>query len=960
MAYLLQLGALTDELVAAVAAIPDTQGQRLDRCRESTLRSLRHHSFLRTNQFDVDDHLSGYEEHFRVLGRDGLADAFRKSLDALKPHHNRFTPDVLHFILELADQPVQKTSLTDLYLLNQPEEEVVNPQLTWQDIAKEDGWAQDQALWRTIDYSPSSGEEDDGDDDVDDDTNSEASIASLSTVSSTANKHQRTAQDLIIHPPGGESLLKQTRESQAWRHASHTTNTDGQPKKIPISTPQLLRETLFMLAGLSTTLYTSPNCDPVTSYQLAGVSWQTHKALVTSFAECGRKLAPLRTYTKQQQQQQHHKQHAISPLLQVFQASLSRALRAFDRRLATIESRLVAIRHDAVVSLISVLSELYPHLAPLYALSTIVQRQMAEERGNPHAFRYLELLFDAVGAAQLQQDCGPTTTTTTTTTTYTLLGRIFFDCFQVYLKPIRLWMEEGLLIPGDRTFFVAESSTKAPPHQIWKSQFNLLRTPEGALHAPRFLRPAIDRIFTTGKSIVVLKHLRHHEARGEVEQQRMDFESVCCCAEGGEEGMEFAPFSELFGLAFDAWIQSKHHTASATLRGLLFNSYGLSRGLDALGVVYLGSDGAKADGFAGSVFGHLDGLREGWRDRFTLTEIAQEAFSSQRRVDGHRLSAEVVAAAAAAADQRYSSAVDVRASVRRGLPGIRLSYRLTWPVRIIVPEEGMQGYRKMFTCLLQVRRAAYVLRQPFLGFHAYGRGNVGDDDDDDYGSGSGDAVYFLLRTKLLWFCNTLMTYLTTLVLAPNTDRLHRDLEEAVDVDEMVAAHAGFMARVLGEACQGERLGPIREGILDVLDLAVAVEDLRRVEVGRREEEREGRERLVEVTSPFRGSLSSSPGKRGVLGRRVVEEDEDEDEDERDGGGDGMGVGDGVGELEAVLRKSVVGKKPYAVLLREMHGEFERHLRFVTGGLRGVARASRDEAAGKWDLLAEMLEVGVRE
>jgi gamma-tubulin complex component 5 len=35
------------------------------------------------------------------------------------------------------------------------------------------------------------------------------------------------------------------------------------------------------------------------------------------------------------------------------------------------------------------------------------------------------------------------------------------------------------------------------------------------------------------------------------------------------------------------------------------------------------------------------------------------------------------------------------------------------------------------------------------------------------------------------------------------------------------------------------------------------------------------------------------------------------------------------------------------------------VRFVAGGLRGVARASREEAAAKWDLLAEMLEVGIK-
>ena len=53
-------------------------------------------------------------------------------------------------------------------------------------------------------------------------------------------------------------------------------------------------------------------------------------------------------------------------------------------------------------------------------------------------------------------------------------------------------------------------------------------------------------------------------------------------------------------------------------------------------------------------------------------------------------------------------------------------------------------------------------------------------------------------------------------------------------------------------------------------------------------------------------------------------------------------------------------KSHAAVLREIGGEFERLLRFVAGGMRGVARVSREEAAGRWDLLAEMLEVGIKE
>ena len=94
----------------------------------------------------------------------------------------------------------------------------------------------------------------------------------------------------------------------------------------------------------------------------------------------------------------------------------------------------------------------------------------------------------------------------------------------------------------------------------------------------------------------------------------------------------------------------------------------------------------------------------------------------------------------------------------------------------------------------------------------------------------------------------------------------------------------------------------------------------------------------------------------VEGGRVAAKEGGGDRDEED-------EDELVPDVEAILRKSIAGGgayKPYAVAMRDMHADFERHLRFVAGGLRGIARASRDEAAGKWDLLAEMLEFGIRD
>ncbi|KAK4137489.1 DUF572-domain-containing protein [Trichocladium antarcticum] len=811
MAHLAHLGALTGDLVAAVTAIPENQTARRDEYRDAILQSLRSHRFTRTNQFEVEKHLRGLEEHFHVLGRDALGEALRQRLNAIEPHRTQFTPEILHFLLELADQPVKKSNISDLDLLLQPEEDAPPP-LTWRDVAREDDWKQERDIWRFNDYSPDSSDEEEAD------VESEASLESLTTASSAEDRYQRTAQEFATKPQGG-ALLEQVEDAQSWRQAS-ATDGEGRPKKIPISTTQLLREALFMLAGLETTLFDA-QCNPATRYQLRGVSWDSYKALVTSFAECGRKLSPLRAFSKTQEQ---------SPLLQVFQGSVQTALSAFDRELAAIQSRLVAIKEDVVVSLIQVLEELRPGLSPLYTLSDIVHR-MQEER-NPHAFRYLELMYDAVGVAQLQGQHA----------IYQLLGTIFFDCFRVYLRPIRLWMEEGKLVPGDRTFFVSESPTKLPLAQIWQSQFNLLRTPEGSLHAPRFLKPAIHRIFTAGKSIVVLKHMKQHKSMPKYRvgtEPTMDFATVC------PDKLGFAPFGELFSTAFHSWIQSKHHTAAATLRELLFTSYGLSQGLDTLQHIYLMSDGAQAGAFAASVFRHLDTCSSSWTDRFTLTELAQEAFSAS--VDTYRLSAEIDTHAVA------HSALALRNSVRHSLPAIRLTYRLTWPVQIIVPDDAIHGYQTLFTFLLQTRRAIAVLQQPLHTFRRLSRNNNNNNNNNNSTTPANRmASYHRLRTNLLWFCTTLLTYLTTLVLAPALLALERDLRGAADVDEMVAAHAAFVARALAEAVQGARLAPVRESVLDVFDLALRVEDAQCAERARVDGEEREVERLVEMASPLQG------------------------------------------------------------------------------------------------------------
>ncbi|OHE95437.1 Spc97/Spc98 family protein [Colletotrichum orchidophilum] len=890
MAFAAKLGALTDELVEVITSTPDKHIglERYNLLRESSHRSLKYHNFLRTNQFDVNNQLVGLEERFRIHHREALADAFKERLDALSQIRTKWHPDILHFLLELADKPTQKTRLSDLELLKEPENEP-EPPLRWEDIAKEDGWHEDADIWKSIDYSDHSGDEYG---ETKSEISSESDETSLSTLDTLVC---RKPEDFEI-ASSDEVALKVVQDSQAWRTEGKKTTSSTRPHKVAITEFQAMREALFMLQGLPTTLFQKDGL-PNPAYQISSLEWDTYKALVSCFAESGRQISQIRTFSKRAQ---------TAPLFQVFRDNVIASLQSFDKRLSHVEGNLAVAREDTVISMAAILEELRPQMEPLRSLSEIVRQLYDPVNGG--AFRFLELLYDEISRAQLSgRD-----------STYDFLGRIFFNCFQVYLRPIRLWMSEGQLVPGDKIFFVSESSTQVPLRQVWQEQFKMRRTSDGVLHAPSFLQPSVGKIFTAGKSIVVLKHLGKFDSLRELWDDReppLTFDAVCL------PGLELVPFPELFTSAFTLWMQSKYHATSETLKQTLFDSCNLEANIGALQHLFFMADGAAADEFCKGVFARLDALRPDWHDRYSLTGLAQEAFSS--RVDTTRLFVTV------RLEGQKKSVVAGRDLIRTALPEIALQYRLSWPVQLVVTEDTSAQYQAVFTLLMQIRRAIGLIQRNRILDELASRSDI-------WGS---KALYYLLRSKLMWFCNCIQTYLATLVLAPYTESLRWKLREAYDVDAMISLHEAFVKQVVDAACLGRKLDPIRGGILDIMDLAAKLEDAQSASVAEEAEEQQELSRLSIMSSP----MKASPRRRKPA---VYTEDSDDDGAERHGA--------------RSKRGAINAGKSYLECLREIKTDFERHLKFICGGLRGVARASSDEAAVKWDLLAEMLEVGVKE
>lgn len=839
-----------------------------------------------------------------------MADALRERLDTLEKKKIKWAPEILHLLLELSDKPVSNSKLEDLDFLKEPEPDR-GPPLRWKDLIAEDPLLRDKSVWRNVDFGAESSEGEDGFED----SRSELSGTDTTVQSSTEDDFNRRPEDYAVDTVN-KGELENLRQAQFWKKTPNVGGVKLETVRKPITELQAVREVLFMLSGLPTSLFEAQfekimTITPSKNYVLKHASADAFQKLLQAFAEGGSSIAILRSWVKRPQS---------IPLIQIFQNSISEHIHGLDTLLSTIQQRFLAIEDDIVVSLLRMQVETDSYLRLLVRLSKIIELLEAER--YPHAFRYLEMLYDETCTLQMAGD----------EQMYASIGTMFFDCFQVYLRPLRAWMEDGELKHGDKIFFVSETIGDIGPASIWQSRYKIRQTQAGVLHAPRFLRAAANKIFTTGKSVVVLKHLNKFSlwSSKDMLEPTLDFETVCDSSK-----LQIAAFPELFEVAFDAWVQSKHHLASSRLRATLFDSCGLHTSLDAISSIYFMTDGTTAAVFTNAIFDKLDTLDESWNDRFTLTELAQSTFGSLPSISPDRLRTQILSL-----PRKVQEVAKCRRSVKT-LSAVVFKYNLSWPIQIIVTPTIISSYQRLFTFLFQIRRSSHILsRQRLI------------DDVLTHTSSSDErAFYYSLRTRLVWFTQTLYYYLTSLVIEPHSLKMREQLKDSEDVDSMIEVHATYIKSTIDQALLGSKLELIHKTILKILDLAIKLEDAQAANAAANKETMEQQQELMDLSMASLGlhTPQKRPSKLARSSSKVKDDSSSDEDDQKE-------IDVDLSILSLTYDNG--GEESYVDKLRKMKADFDRLGRFVASGLRGVARAGSGDEARSWDVLGEMLESGL--
>jgi gamma-tubulin complex component 5 len=197
--------------------------------------------------------------------------------------------------------------------------------------------------------------------------------------------------------------------------------------------------------------------------------------------------------------------------------------------------------------------------------------------------------------------------------------------------------------------------------------------------------------------------------------------------------------------------------------------------------------------------------------------------------------------------------------------------------------------------------------------------------------------------------------LTSLVLEPSSEKMRAGLKAAEGVDSMIEVHSTYIKTTIDQALLGSKLELIHKTILKILDLGIKLEDAQAANAVASKEAMEQQQEMMDLSmaslglhTPKRnGKHSQSTARR--FKESIRDADSSSDDEEKNIDVD-LSILSGLDDDKEDLL--------FIEKLRKMKGDFDRLARFVSGGLKGVARAGGGDEARSWDTLGEMLESGL--
>jgi gamma-tubulin complex component 5 len=756
---------LTDHLVTCLLP-KGTTAPQLRKHKDVFSRKLKGHTYARTNQFEVAEKLDLLQERFQILNQDELSDALHDRLVQLKQHSEKWLPDILDLMLQLSDDPANKTRIKSLDRIGAAT--TVVPSLTSDEIGILDHVDRKDPIWKVAEYSDFSS---------DDDIVVVKQKTSITEPKSGPHQEQESSPEITLEPlnlDDARKALDEIRQPQFWHNISD--------EPFELTEVQIVREVLFMLQGLPTFLFwkAGDHFEIDKRFGLGHANQDTTLDLLQDFASTSARLDTVRTFLRGSQSVR---------FMQTLCFELEKTMQDTNAQLRVLEQAVLAVEGDATVTLLQLSQRVSEIVQGTVPVTGFVEQLNLRSFNNP--MKSLELLFDTTCQ---KQACGDEES-------YKILSRLFCSCFETYFKTVQDWMDEGRLTDQDETIFIRTLAHDRDPSGLWQKWYKLEGSSE-AEYCPKFLQPFRTQIFNTGKTVIFLQRL---DAFLDELHNLPDYSLERAIRASAHS---LIPSSELFADSMQNFVDTRLRIVTSTLRDHLGSHCGLWKSLDALNHIYFARNGYVTDIIDTKVFASIDRCEKSWNDRFLIGDLLQNVFEPIGGVEVERL--------AVMPSINPSRNMPHRRRSVKLLRDLRIQYTLPWAVANVIRRLSLSTYQRISTLLAQVRRARFVLNRRCLLQVRTGRLDADSQERN---------LNLELHHNFLIFVNTIYDHLTSFVIDEANKILHGKLTNAIDIDAMIAAHTKY-CKDLEDACLiSKELKPIHDELIAVLDLCIRLSDL---------------------------------------------------------------------------------------------------------------------------------------
>uniref|UniRef100_A0A8C6TH80 Gamma-tubulin complex component n=1 Tax=Neogobius melanostomus TaxID=47308 RepID=A0A8C6TH80_9GOBI len=258
-------------------------------------------------------------------------------------------------------------------------------------------------------------------------------------------------------------------------------------------------------------------------------------------------------------------------------------------------------------------------------------------------------------------------------------------------------------------------------------------------------------------------------------------------------------------------IQRRYIDCCGNLMKTLKKDYKLLEYLQAMRNYFLLEAGDTMYDFYTAIFDKVQ-EKESWQQPSFLNVQLQEAVGQRYPEDSSRLSI-------------FLEPIDPARKKHpvNNLEVLTLSYKVPWPVDIVISSECQKIYNQVFLLLLQIKWAKYSLDT--LRFSTKQVEGVALE-EVKLKDPVNQQIHrmCLLRVKLMHFVNSLHNYIMTRILHSTGLEFQHQVQEAKDLDQLIKIHYKYLATIHDRCLLREKVSFVKEAIMKVLNLVLIFSD----------------------------------------------------------------------------------------------------------------------------------------